>query len=125
VTPDERQRAIDDYRAGILRDVERLRAQRELLEGVAANTDAEIEALVQSSARFSFDSLPTTDAPPLVVAILRAEIARAVAHARRARRCVRLLRVDDSEISAAIEMLRVASEDVAKSLPLNTWRKLP
>jgi hypothetical protein len=124
VTPEDRQRAIAEYREGVLRDVERLKSQRKMLDRTSEMIEDEIEALIEASTQFSMDALPTADAPPLLAAILRAELARAIAHARRAGRCARRMHIDTSALSAALASLSATAQSLPADLP-KTYRRLP
>jgi len=81
----------DRFREDTLAEIERLKLQRGQLDRTAERLEEEVDALVALSVRLGIETLPVADAHPVMHAICRAELARAMLHVRRAGRiCVRM-----------------------------------
>lgn len=123
MTPEDRQRAIEEYRAELLRDVAKLHEQRKMIRRTDEFIDDELESLMNIASQFSFDSLPIADSPPLLVAIMRAELARALHHTRRAGKCAKRLNLPLEHYAAALQSLKAAAAAMPTDLPRT--RRLP
>lgn len=107
----------EEYRLGILDEIERVKKQQQLIVRTLESSDEEIAQLVALSIRFGTDTLPTIDAPPIVVAIMRSEFARALAHLKRGGRCARRLGLDVDAFAVAIRALRAGIQRLPRDLP--------
>jgi hypothetical protein len=120
----ERDAAVKRYHDELVREIERYTAHAKILASAAAFTDAAREQTMEALVQFEYDTLPIADAPPLAVAIMRAEAARVLLHLRRAGKLWKQLGLPMQNIEVAMRHLKLALDSMPDDLPKHN-RRLP
>lgn len=114
----------ETYVADLKREIERETLRYKALESALGWCDATREDAIRALTAFEMDTLPVADAPPILVALLRADIARALWAVRRAGKIANKLGLQTSKLSGALTHLKGAADSLPNELP-KPKRKVP
>lgn len=112
------------YRVEMLAEIERLTAHNRIITSILEWNDAFREETLQALTQFDLATMPTSDAPPIAVTLMRAELARTLIHLRRAGRIAKKIGVPMRDLEVSMRHLKLAVEGLPIDLKKST-RRLP
>lgn len=107
----------DEYVEHLKREIEVETHRYRILESALGWSDAYREDMIRALTAFELATAPMADAPPVAVAMLRSDLARALRSVRRAGQVLKRLDADTTNLGAALKFLRAAIDALPSDLP--------
>jgi len=105
------------YVAELKREIEAETLRVKALRSALDWSDSYRESAIESLVAFEMATAPIGDAPPVAVAMIRSDLARAIRSVRRAGQMLNKLGASTAQLSAALSALRNAAKTLPTDLP--------